>query len=255
MANTERLFIVLNDMFNPPKIFTENRISFSVPEVTTENDRNTKVTVTGIPGKGYYGDVDVYFNRLDLAEFVSSFDFRSVTEMTQENIIQGLAASTGLQVSPDDFVSFTPPVLGDGEAQTIHVTAAATSLQWVGEMDINLSFGPSWLDSQVANRDLSIYKHPNAINRQSARLWTWGLDFSGIQAQLKPDAKGTYTDFDTVSSVCSALGMPDWVKGKVVDKATADVPDANPAFQRVVIQSSVQSGVMTGALYFHYNPA
>jgi len=255
MANAERMFVVLNDMFTPPKEFTEKRLSFSVPQPTTEHDRNTLVTISGIPGRGYYGEVDVYYDRMDLADYVTSFDFRSLETMTREMIVLGLSNKFGLDINPEDFEEYTPPVLGDGEAISSRIEIAETSLQWFGGLDLNLSFGPSWLDSMIGTTDLDIFKHPNATNRQSSRMWTWGADFSGIQDALKPTAKGEYSDWALVQTVARAMGIPDWVKGKVVDKATAEVPDANPAFQRVVIQSTVQSGLLQGAMYFHYNPA
>lgn len=255
MANAERMYVVLNEMFTPPKEFTAKRITFSIPEQVDEFDRNTKVTISGIPGKGYYGEVDVYYDRMNIADYVETFEFRSLNPLTQADIIAGMANRYAIDINPDDFAPFTPPALGDGEAQTIHVSMAETSLQWFGEVDLALSFGPSWLDTMIGRADLDIYKHPNsATNRQSSRLWTWGADFSGIQAALKPNAKGDYTDWALVQQVARAMGIPDWVKGKVVDKATADVPDANTMFQRVVIQSSVQSGQLNGPMYFHYNP-
>lgn len=255
-TNSERMIIVLNDMFNPPKEFTDKRLAFSVPQPTTENDRNTLVTISGVPGKGYYGEVDVYYNRMDIAQYAPGFEFRSLTELNRGALTQALINLYSIQINPEDFVDFTPPALADGESVELTMTIEENSLQWFGSITAALSFGPSWLDSVIGRADLDIYKHPNTYqNRQSSRMWTWGADFSGIQAALKPNAKGDYTDWTLVQSVCRQMGMPDFLKGKVIDRATVDVPDANQAFQRVVIQTAVTSGQLSGALYFHYNPA
>lgn len=256
MANSERMFVVLNEQFSPPKEFTEMRLKFSIPADTTEHGKNTLVTISGVPGKGYYGDVDVYYDRMDLVDYVEEFDFRSLATLDRTSIVTALANFFQLEIDPDDVVDFEPPVLADGETIAMTLTAVPSSLQWKGQVDISVSFGKAWLDMVIGRRNLNVYVIPNAANSKvNGRMSTWGADFSGVQFALKPDAKGDYTDWDTVQSVTRLLGIPDWLKGKVVDKATADVPDANPAFQRVVIQQSVVSGLLVGPLYFHYNPA
>lgn len=256
MANAERIFVVLNDQFNPPKEFTELRLTFSIPQDTTEFEKNTLLTISGVPGKGYYGEVDVYYDRLDIADYVGPFDFRSLAVLDRASIVAALASYFQVEIDPDDFEDFTPPVLADGESTTLTLKVADTSLQWKGEFDASISYGKSWLDMAIGRRALDIYKIPFSSGvKMNGRMATWGADFTGAQFALKPDAKGDYTDWDTVQAVAARYGLPAWLKGKVVDKATADVPDANPVFQRVIIQQTVVSGLLVGPLYFHYNPA
>lgn len=256
MSNKERLFIVLNDQFNPPKEFTEKRITFTDPVVTTEHDRNTMVTVSGIPGKGYYGEVDVFYDRLQLEDYVTSFNFRSIEPMTKDLVTSSLSRAYQLSIDPSDFDDLEIPPLADGESFDGILTVNARSLQWTGSVPVHLEYGKSWLDTMVGARSIDVHRHPNpSKTKRYAKMMTWHVDFSGIQRALKPNAKGEYTDWETVRAVCRGINIPDWVKGKIVDRAVADVPDANPAFQRVIIQSGVTSSYLQGPIYFHYNPA
>lgn len=256
MSNSERMIIVLNDQFLPPKEFTDKRLTFGDAEVTTDNDRNTMIDIDGIPGKGYYGGVTVYYNRLNLADYVTEFTFRSDQQMTKAIIINNLAARYDLEISPDDFDDFTIPTFdAEGQNAIVHPNIKATSIQWVGDLQITLEYGKSWLDASITKQTLDRTAHPNPNPlRAYGRTSTWGIDFSGIQLALKPTKTGDYTDWDTVAALTEALGIPQWVKGKIVDQLVSATPGANPAFQRVVIQNSVTSGSLQGPMYFHYNP-
>ena len=67
------------------------------------------------------------------------------------------------------------------------------------------------------------------------------------------DKSGNYTDWDALVQACAFMGIPSWLQRPAQDRATADVPDANPLFDRVVTQYPVYSDGMEGMLYFHYN--
>lgn len=255
MSNSERLIIVLNDQFLPPKEFTEKRLSFGDAQVSTDNDRNTKLEIDGIPGKGYYGAVEVYYNRLVLTDYLTSFSFRSDQLITKETVVTSLAARYGLEISPDDFVDVDIPVLGEGENTYITLEVKPESIQWVGSIQCYLEYGKAWLDASVTQTSLDRLAHPNpAPTKAYGKMATWGYDFSGIQTALKPTSTGDYADWGTVATLCAVLGIPQWVKGKVIDQPTSAVPGSNTDFQRVVIQNQVISGLMQGPLYFHYNP-
>lgn len=256
MANAERIFVVLNDTFTPPREFNKTRLILAPPVVVDEHNRNTMVTISGIPGRGYYGQVDVYFDRMDIADYVPLFEFRSPDVLTRQSVVEAMAIRYQIDIDPSDFDPFDIPVLGDGESLDMTINIAATSLQWTGSVELHLEYGKSWLDMVIGNRALDIYTIPNAVNnRKNGRMMTWGVDFSGLQFAIKPTLNGDYTDWAIIQQVARSLGIPDWIKGKLVDQATADVPDANQSFQRVVIQSTVVSGQLAGPLYFHYNPA
>jgi len=255
MSNSERMIIVLNDQFLPPKEFTDKRLVFGDAQVTTDNDRNTKVDIDGIPGKGYYGGVTVYYNRLNIQDLISEFTYRSDQQMTKEIVITNLANRYGIEIDPDDFEDFEIPTLEEGQNVILTLTIKPTSVQWTGSIQAYLEYGKAWLDAEVTRTTLDRLKHPNpSTTRSYARLATWGYDFSGIQLALKPTAQGNYTDWNTVSALCQALGIAQFTANKIVDKPTSQVPDANPLFQRVVIQSTVYGGLLQGPLYFHYNP-
>lgn len=255
MRSTEQLHIVLNEQFLPPKEFTNDRLTWGIPAVTDLHDRNTVCTVNGIPGKGYYGDVDVYYNRLNTDQFVTQFTYRSEETITLQILVDALANVYGMDITVDDFVDHVIPELSEGESYDFTLTVDTASLQWIGSIEITLQYGKSWLDAAVGRRDLDVMTHPYtpAPPKLTARLVTWDIDFSAIRDELKPTSRGRYTQWATVKDVCDRIGIPAFLEGSVIDRATADVPDANPAFNRVVIQQSVTSGRLQGPLYFHYN--
>jgi hypothetical protein len=256
MSNTERLFVVLNEQFVPPKEFNQKRLEIAIPEAVDEHGRNTRLTVSGIPGRGYFGDVDVYYDRGDIAGSVIDFTFRSDVPLTHDNIVKAMAVKCDIEINPEDIDAFDQIPLTEGQTQTVILTVAETSVQWYGLVEITVEYGKQWLDTVTGVTDLDVLQHPSRdATRQSARVAMWGMDFSGLYPALKPTAKGAYSDWAAVQTLTRKLGIRDWMQGTVVDMATADVPDANPLFERVVIQSSVVSGLLVGPVYFHYNPS
>lgn len=252
----DKLIALLNLNNLPPKDFTENNIRFSAPEVYEgPNGINTQLTVTGVPGRGYAGSVDIYYRRLPLSNAIGNPVIASTTGFTVESILAGVNNAFGLFLDTEDFEPFEIPALKLNESAKLTLQTRSDSLGWVGRLEIELQYNRPDLLQVVGIRALPILKHPVKVGQfQSARMLTWGLDFTSLQELIKPNYKGRYEDFDALQAACAKLGLPAWTNGLVGDYATSLVGDSNPLFKRVVIQPTILSGAMAGQLYFHYNP-
>lgn len=251
----ERLYIVLNEQFSPPKEFGDRTLTFKEPSKVDEHDRNTLVTIEGIPGRGYYGEVDVYYDRLSLSDMVEPFIYRTLTTINHHNLANAISNKTGIDLSPHDVISFEIPQLEDGDTRTVEVFASPRSLQWTGSVSIVVEYGRSWLDTSIGRTSLGVLAHPNDTPKKMyGRMLGWKVDFSGALDSLKRDKRGRYTDWQTVRYITALLGWPAWNESTITDRATADVPDSNPDFERVIIQYTVSSSRIVGPIYFHYNP-
>lgn len=253
MDSAEKLRQLLNDQQLPPKLFTERNLIMRIPEADAGEEWNTKLELEGIPGRGYIGTDEVFYKRIPLNLIERVTPLRSVDPLTPQLVIDLFNASTGAWLVLDDLEDFTPPALEDGDSGSVTITAKSTSLGFTGSANINLEYGRSWLDSVVYSRNLPVMKHPIAVDwRKSARMLTWSKDFTSLRDSLLP-VKGRYADWPTFSAACAEMGIPSWGEGGITDNPTSAVADANPLFQRVVIQRNAVSGEMYGDLYFHYN--
>lgn len=255
MAAKEVLLGLMNDLNQPKRLFSDVNVELgdAVPELTENGD--TKLLVTAVPGRGYNGSVEVFYRRIPLADAIGDKSVRSLNELTPQVVIDLVNSAAGSFVSLDDLVPFATPTPEEGTATTIVLTAKPESLGFTGTIEITVEYGRSWLDTVVGVRVLGIMQHPIAlIGKQSARMLSWGKDFTCLRDALKPDKTGQITDWDRLQTACAAMGIPSWYKGYTIyDRAVADVPDANPRFDRVFIQSYTYSNFMEGQLYFHYN--
>lgn len=254
MDATDKLLQLLNETNDPIKTFTRINVGF-VDIGTVEVDGPiTKVTVVATPGRGYSGSVDVQYRRINLTEAADGKTVRSLDQMTPQIVVDLINNSLGLFLTLDDLVPFTTPTPESGTAVVINIEAQPESPGFMGIAQVSVEYGRSWLDQVVGRRSLNELTHPISVDyRKSARMLTWSRDFTCVRDAIKPDKNGDYTDWDTLQKACAAMGIPSWDKWKIVDQPTSSVPDANPAFDRVVIQSSTYSGQMVGKIYLHYN--
>lgn len=251
-ANAKLLELV-NAENLPAKLLTEINVTFTAPSPNDDADRDTVVTITGVPGRGYTGSVDVTYKRVPLSLIAPTANLRSVQPFTKESTVTLLNSMFGLFLTVDDFEDFTPPVLNHDETATLSLTVKDSSKNFTGTIQAEFFYGRPELGAVVGARLLGVLKHPIDNLTRSARMATWGIDFTSIRDAIRP-VKGKYGDFGKVQVACAYFGIPAWVEGGVTDYATSAVPDSNPAFDRVVIQKNVNGwGAVRGDMYFHYN--
>ena len=254
MDSADKLRQLLNDQQLPPKEFTERNLTIHVPSSDDGGTEwNTKVQLQGNPGKGYYGTDEVFYKRIALDQIDHNTPIRSDKTLTPELVVELANKTLGLWLTVDDIEAFEPPVIGDGETGTVTLTAVPGSIGFIGSIELTVEFGRAWLDIMVSSRNLRVLKHPIAVDyRRSARMLTWSKDFTSLRDKLLL-VRNQYSDFDGLVAACAEMQIPAWQQASATDYSTSDIADANPLFDRVVIQRGAVSGMMVGDLYFHYN--
>lgn len=230
--------------------------------VEGSNDRNTAVTLTGIKNRGYFNQTDVYYKRHDLNalfEGEEKPEFRD-RDMSVDNILERLNNRYGLYVELDDFESFDFGEFTDDDLETsrdIELKVKDTSYGWIGTVTIELRYGNPLIESVVIVQLLPILEHPDTVDelegRRSGLVSTWAFDFTAWKDDLNIDPDtGEWANFARVQEIGEKAGLGSWYNNRVVDLPTSQVPDANPMFERVMVQNTARGSVM-GPIYFHYD--
>lgn len=254
MDSADKIRALINEANLPPKAFTARNLRLQTPEVNVGDGYNTRLEVGGIPGRGYYNNSEVFYRRIDLGIVVRTTPLKTTAPLTQELVIDLLNAACGLFLTLDDVEPFDVPDIVTEGVGSVTLVATPLSLGFTGTLTFDLEYGRSELDSVVGARSLPVLRHPIDVDtRMSARMMTWSKDFTSLRDALVVNKTGDYTDWSAVQAACLLLGIPAWDKGKIADYATSAVPDANPLFDRVVIQRGASGPRIVGDIYFHYN--
>lgn len=252
----ERIYTQLNELNTPFRILSDRTIRMGSPVLNEEGPYNTRLNLKAQPGRGYIGDVDVYFDRVPLKDLVEQTELRSQDAWSISLIVQLIQASAGIPLSTEDFEPFEAPVLQPGESQQLTVKLKEGSLGYYGDLTLDLLYGKPWLDTVIGSKVLGVQNHPVTFRQEgypSLRQLTWAVDFTCVRDALVVNKSGTYTDFGAVQQMCQFLNIPAWSPNRIGHYDTKDVKDANPAFDRVVIQSRGTQGPPYGDVYLHYN--
>ena len=255
MKGFETLLGLLNKANVPPKEFTTTNLRVGVPVEDAGAAGGTKIMVEGIPGFGYYNEVEVEYRRVPLTEYLGEDAVvRSITPLTKDALMVQLNAVYDLELTLDDLEDFEIPPVGLNESATITLTAKNASIGFKGIQGITYTYGRPLLEQVITNRDLAQLRFviPDSAYKSALHM-TWGKDWTSVRDAIKPNKDRLYSDWDALQAACQFFGIPAWVQGHITDTPTSGDPLANPAFDRVVIQRTVSSSGMIGDLYFHYN--
>jgi len=253
---TNKLLTEVNRVNTPAKPLNLVNVSLQPAVFDQSDEHNTKVTIDAVPGRIYKGSVDVFYNRADLGEVLTDQAIRSTSPFTATSVIELINQQFGLSLTTDDFEPFTVPTPTLDQPQELTLVAKTTSMGYVNQGSLTVLYGRTLLSDVIRVVILQKLRHPINLATQlaSARMTTWGQDFTSLRDFIKIDPKtGRYTDFKALQTACLYLGIPTWSLGAITDHATSAVPDSNPLFDRVVIQGTPGASALSGAIYLHYN--
>jgi len=225
--------------------------------------RNTGVVLSGIVGKGYKGEVEILFDRHDLSALFSgdgvAAKARTNGTINRDWLLSHLNNKYGLYLEPVDIQEPVIPEFDTLETtQLIEIQVKDNSWNWMGRVVVETTYGNPLLETVVLVRLLPLLDHPTDLtilgsNRRYGYMSTYNFDFTGYKKDLQIDPKtGRWANFSRVLEIGAKAGLPSWNNNSVVDRATSEIANANPKFQRVMIQTYATGGVM-GPLYFHYD--
>lgn len=255
-TSREKLIAFLNADFTPQKEFTKKNLAFSDPAVDLGEEWNTKMLIKGVPGKGYYGQVEVQYRRVSLTQLGDAVEIRQEEPFTIEQICIQLNGLMGAFLSPEDLEEVELPVLTVGQSAVVTLTAKGDSIGWADQVTITITFGKPYLRAVVPSRSLLNTRLPPGGRTDYPSAWAllFYTDFTSYRDALliDPETK-LYTDPDALQALTLRLGIPSWGVMGAGDFSTAEVPTSNQDFDRVVIQGFLGSWGMYGPIYFHYN--
>lgn len=160
----------------------DDQITLGLPLVNPDAGiaRDTKITLSAVPGKGFRGAVTVWYNRIDLSilfKNVSANVGLEITEgMTTDALIPLINAKYGTDFEVSDFEAATPLVVEGGTAT---LTAKTDNVAYKGAFDVAYGLEEIALDSVVLVTTLTGFNYPNAdITKGQAAIYSFNLDGS-----------------------------------------------------------------------------
>jgi hypothetical protein len=121
---------------------TEEHVTVGVPVARTPdaNPRNTSVTLTAVPGKGYSGTMTVTYTRLgmDSGVVLPSFLFDTTEFSTPANLLTSVASTLGLIETSLILTGGLP--IEEGTTSTVTLAGNETSLVYAGSQELSLNF-------------------------------------------------------------------------------------------------------------------
>lgn len=162
MSLNKRSDLLVLDLLNEANEteLTLQQIEFDLLAVLTDDasGKNTQLNVSAIAGQGYRGNVDIKYNRIDLAELATLADPRVYIppEGDIEDVVESLNQmyQLGLMVDIDIDSSLDMSEIGFAPTDTT-VSAVASSLAYYGSLDIELLWEGTDLNSIIVNNALS----------------------------------------------------------------------------------------------------
>lgn len=258
MSSSGVIILYLNDVNVPPKTLNGVNVSFGTPEVLDDGgDYNTNVRLDAVPGKGYYGFVQLHYNREQLSA-LGDTHIQSTTGFTKQMIVDTINSLFSAQMETDDIEDPVIPEIGLGETATVKIIAKSESLGWVGEVDLEFEYAKTALNVIVRSKDLSVLQHSNIYYKSQfqwmpiAKFLSNDMDFTAFRDYMKPDPNGRMIGVATIQTVMAKLGFPGFRPLTMGDYATSQVPDSNQEFDRVVVLN-IETDNMLGPIYLHYN--
>jgi hypothetical protein len=142
MSDIYKQLLELINSNNPSIVpFSTVNISFSEPVVDIGDTWNTKITVSAIPSAGYVGSVDLYYNRIDIAEFGVGIWLFSDTQITNDSLIDLLNINRNAFLLVSDIEPIAIPDMVLGDIMVFPITIKNNSINWIGNNSVSTIIG------------------------------------------------------------------------------------------------------------------
>lgn len=157
------------------------------PPAESDAVYNTRIIVTANNvAAPYQGEIDFYYNRLDLGDLAKMVDLsiRSPMMESTHDLIPSLNRRFGLSLSTHDIV--LEPTVDMGGYRRATLRAEPTSLGWIGEVDLNVMEGDLNLEDHLVNVALGGLHYPTEYPTKTfASFYSYWRDFSDHFDYLK----------------------------------------------------------------------
>lgn len=240
-----------------PVALSEENLYFGRARLDADGVTTILPTV-GKLGSEYTDYADLRYRRIDFSKII---DVRPLIETvgvpTLHDMLPVINQKLGLNLLPSDVENIGIQLVNPGEEVNLVIKATPGGIGYVGNFVIKYRRKRPLLSSVVKKQDLDRLNHPIpvALQKHSLTALMWSLDFTADRSIIAVN-KGAWLYQTAVRDLMILNGFPDWPAAEingVKDYATRDVPTANQAFDRVVIQTNVSIDTFYGDAYFHYN--
>lgn len=260
-APKDLLLSLINENNSLPVPVTEDNLYFGAPALQ-EDGLTSVVPTVGDLAVDYTGYKSFSYHRTNLStQFGDTIPaLTSVGASSLYLMLDVINRFLGTSFTTDDLLDSDLSSITSGAQKNILLKAQAKSLGYIGQSFVRFSRQFPNFSSAVLNTALPVLTHPldPTLGKNSLRLMFWSQDFTFDLPTLKLASNGK--NFASIMSVQAMMGtiygLTGWpvaVSNSISDLPTSQVPDANPAFDRVTIQPNVVGGTYQGDMYFHYN--
>jgi len=264
---------VLVDLINQqnvlPSPLSPDDVLFTTPKfVQGPLPTLVRSVVVPIPDTTYEGMVPVEYERMDLTSAFGDIRPRinGLSNGNLHSMLPYIGQELGIQLDVDDFEQVDYSWLGENEEVNIPLVALTTSLSYIGQFVIRFTRRRPLLSEVVAVRDLDVMLHPgqtlDTLNKRPITLFTYSEDWSEHYAKVrKHPFYNIVNDGNAMRTLMASFGYSNWPvawNNPMYDYSTAQVPEANKDYDRVLVQvikdiANVQTMDYSGIAYFHYN--
>lgn len=263
----EEIFEAIKAQNNVDLVEAEYVFGNPVVIPTGPSGENTSLTITSKDIQSTYdGSVPILYKRLDLADLATliSTSIKGYNLVTIMDVANRLNQLHGLNFTTDDFED-GPAGTVDGNG-TVTLTAKATSLNWIGTIEFDVTQGARPLATFLTVTNLPGLNYPSPrVDKPYAAAYSYWRDFSSNHAELDTVTAGS-GQLDVLRQVLTAVTTDVWsataaqrysLMGASVTYAgtTEGREDVNPDYERVVIVAldETNSVGLSGSLVLHYN--
>lgn len=253
----------------PDMLFGQPGIPTTAEELAAANGHNSMVRVQALATAPAIGYTTVYYDRVDFADIFTDLDgnqplvipARLDSVFVSHDIVPLINQYYGLSLKTADVLS----VDINRVDWTVQLTAAATSLGWIGTQVVQLLPGDALLPSNFDPTTVEPYSYPyfNTKVGQGA-IYSYPWRFDNYAAELK--AGGTTITMTRLAAIMKAVTGDAWlvyrspidynlkealVSYNGVNKSSLPT---NPTVDNVlIIDLSLYCLNLGGKLYLHYN--
>lgn len=246
-----------------PVALSPDTVMFGTPKVDASTPTGVTVALFPVLGSIYTGGAEINYQRMDLSSAFGNIvpKVRGVAGGNLHALLPLINETLGVTITPEDVEEVKLDWLEAGSEVYLPIKALPTSLSYVGAFRIQFYRLRPALADAIAQTALEGFRFVGGDvtgGIRSVTMGTWGLNFTENMDALKLTNVGQWAAFTKLREVMTTLGYPGWPVAdpkvaRIVDQPTAAVPEANPHFERVVVQKNVVGAGYAGDAYFHYN--
>lgn len=140
MTSTTRVLAMVSAVNTPTYPLTTETVALTGLAVENASTHNTRVSMHGLPGRGYTGQVDLFYTRV-LLSAMGELAFKQEAPFTYQGVLDLINQTKHAQVSLEDFTNSGLPEVENGTPKAFTLSADPSSFAWLGNTQVTLLAG------------------------------------------------------------------------------------------------------------------